>query len=682
MTSRRSFLFAVAVAGVLAGCGGGGDGGSAPPPPPAPPPSAGLSPTCTGPEAFSAVADTTVVAGKVAGAVVAGCTGALSDVQWTQTGGPAVTLLAAKSQAISFEPAVAGTYSFRVDFRDAGGIAQTASVNTVVTGTAATGTVVARVDQAVRKGGKASLRVWPAAASDDTITWTQTAGPLATIDTNNTDQERLLFTAPDVARDTALVFRVTRRTAAGATDTDDVMVLVENYAQAPANNFAYAFSGSHVSRVHPYRASGPYAGVLTRCVYDPSIVYFGSGTNACTLATLPFLHQATAGGVPAVAQIMDRVLVSHDWMGQVFEQFLTTQANDDIKRLFNGVTAIVIGAHVRPSFYYAATGAIYLDADGFWLSAEQRDVIDETPDYRSEFDRDLAYSSAWRYTTVEGGVTRSIFVNFPPTSRISRDLSYLLAESGWLLYHELGHASDFLPTAARANLNNAGTAWSNIAPWFGDGRDCNDGLPSDTLCATYPLQSQELFGLAQVKFQGATATTEQRAYTATQVGAWFAADRANDEYNYSTTREDATMLFEEVMMYRNHGWRRDVAFTDKVDDNTTGSNLTVRWGQRGRIGEATVKPRAQLIVGLLAPWVLAADPNVVTNLPPPLAMRPGESWTANLTLPAPPQGSASIQALRTPGSFATERAALMRDIGRHHGGSLNDRLLTLNRGAR
>ena len=376
--------------------------------------------------------------------------------------------------------------------------------------------------------------------------------------------------------------------------------------------------------------------------------------------------------MPTVAQIMDRVVVSHDWMGQAFEDFLTTQAPDDLKRLFNGVTAVVIGAHVRPSFYYALTGAIYLDADNFWLTPEQRDVIDVTPDFRRDFDKDLLYSTAWRYTSTQNGVTNSIFVNFPETSRIARTQSYLLAEAGWLLYHELGHASDFLPPGQRGTLGaTLGlSAWGVIGPQFSART-----LPSDQLSATYPLQSQEMLGLAQVKYQGATATPVQRTYTPDAVGAFFAADRATDDYNYTTTREDIAMVFEEFMMFRNHGWRRDVAFTDKIGPTTTGSTLVVRWGQRGRVGDAAVKPRAQLAVSQLAPWVLSGDANAVNNLPPPIAMRPGDTWTANLSLPAPPGSTATIQLLRTPFDFESERAMLLRDVGRHHGGSPNDRVL-------
>jgi len=345
---------------------------------------------------------------------------------------------------------------------------------------------------------------------------------------------------------------------------------------------------------------------------------------------------------------MDRVVVSHDWMGDVFEQLLRTQASQDMLRLFNGVTAIVIGAQVRPSFYYALTGAIYLDADNFWLTAAQRDVINEAPDFRSDFDRDLMYSGVWRYTQNN----LNIFLAFPATSRISRDLTYLLAEAGWLLYHELAHASDFMPPAARASLNSSLSAWGNISPRYQAGQ-----LPSDLMSASFPLQSAQLAGLAQVKFFGATADATQRGYTPNDVADFFSSDRATDEYNYSTMREDLAMTFEEFMMVRNHAWRRDVAITDKIGPTTTTGTLIVRFGQRGRIGEATIKPRARYAVGEIAPWVDLAE---VDNLAAPIPMRAGDSWASNLVVPAPPGGMAAPLALRTPLDFATDRALLMR----------------------
>ena len=48
---------------------------------------------------------------------------------------------------------------------------------------------------------------------------------------------------------------------------------------------------------------------------------------------------------------------------------------------------------------------------------------------------------------------QNIFLPFSATSRIPRDLGYLLQESGWLMYHELAHASDFVPVSVRGTLN-------------------------------------------------------------------------------------------------------------------------------------------------------------------------------------------------------------------------------------
>lgn len=630
---------------LLLSCGGSGGGGG------------GGTPPLTGP--YAVVADTSVTAGKVAGAVIAGLDYALTDVFWTQTSGPAVTLLSARSQAISFEAAQAGSHQFSVSFRDDTGTTRTQTATVNVTAAASGSQVVARVDHAVRAGGNVSLRAWETLAAGDsspTFTWTQTDGPTVTLDTS--DPRRVLIVAPGVTRDTVLQFRVTMQTALGS-DSDTVLVLVEGHTPAPIGA-GYVFEGRHVSRVYAYRGvaqGNPYAPVLAGCVYDTGLQWTGSGKNLCTLTTLPLLHQDSGGNLPTVAQVMNRVLVSHDWMGAVFEQFLQqNDATGDIRRLLNGVTAVVIGAQVRPSFYYALTGAIYLDADNFWLTPAQRDVINEAPDFRSDFDRDLGYSGVWRYTVSNA----NIFLPFPAESRqTTRTVDYLLYETGWLMYHELGHASDFMPVSERATLNAGASAWDNILPRFNAGQ-----LVSDQLTSGAPLLSQQMRGLAQVKFQGVTANATQIGYTPPQVGGFFAGDAASDEYNYSTTREDTAMLFEEFMMARNLGARRDVAITDKITPTTTSSTLIVRWGQRGRAGETQVKPRADFVTQRLAPWVTAADPNAVNNLPAPLAMRAGESWTANLLLPAPVGGVPAAIARTRPLSLDEDAYLLQRAMRR------------------
>jgi hypothetical protein len=600
-----------------------------------------------GERAFTTGPAAAVEAGNVAGAAIGGCQGALRSVSWSQTAGPVVPLLSARTGAISFVVPAAGIYTFRADAVDSSGMPVAQDVTITATAAGSTTRIGIRGDQAVRRGGNVSLRAWPELVAGDavqSVTWRQTFGPAVVLDTG--DPLRAMFVAPPASPDTALGFEATLRTVQGRVAADEAYVMVESTPPAPDTG-EFVFGGSHVSRVVPYRPGGPYAAHLQRCVYDTQLQWRGGAKNTCTLATMPLLAQDTAGAEPSVAQIMDRVLVSHDWMGQVFEQFVARADMTDVRRLLNGVTAIVIGAQVRPSFYYGLTGAIYLDADNFWLTPEQRDVINEAPDFRSDFDRDLQYSGLWRYTLNNNNV----FLFFPPASRTSRSLDYLVFEAGWLMYHELAHAGDFLPPSVRGALDPALTAWDNIEP-----RYLAAQLPSDLLVAQLPLTSAVMRGLAQVKFRGVAADPLQMSYTPQQVGDFFSADRATDEYNYSSTREDIAMLFEEFMMYQRHGARRDVAIADKITPSTTGNTLIVRWGQRGRAAATAVRPRVRLAVQNIAPWI---DANLVDALPAPLAMRAGESWNANLVLPAQP-GLVQPQSLATPGAREADVWLLQR----------------------
>jgi hypothetical protein len=631
---------------LLVSCGGGGGSSE---PPPAPP--SGL---CATGVAFGTVARAQPRVGKNAAAAVLGCSGAIGVPRWTQTAGPAVALLSDKTQTISFDPPAAGSYAFDVAFTDAAGAARTQTVAVDVA--AGTSLLTLRASHSVRMGGNASVRAWPAAGTGvHSIQWTQLEGPAVSL--NTADPYVAIFTAPAVSSDTVIRLRATLTTAAGATDSDEVMVLVERHAQASPNDTGALWAGDHVSRVHPMRAGSPYANDLAPCAYHTA----QRDSDLCPLARLPFLAQQNGGAPPTVEQVMDRVLVSHDWLGRNFETFLRTQdTRGDFRRMLMSTTAIVLGTHVRPSFYFAGTGAIYLDADNLWLTPAERDTVSEVPDFRSDFDRDLNYSGVWRYVQNN----QSIFVFFDPRSRVSRDASYLLYDTGWLMYHELGHALDFLPPSAYGALNSGLSAWANVSPRY-QARQ----LASDALSVQFPLTSAALAALAQVKFWGVTADDTQRIYTPDQVAGFFSADAATDEYNYSTSREDAAMTLEELLMNRRLNIQRDVAITDKITAGTTSSTLIVRWGQRGRVGAAAVQPRARALAQALVPWF---DVSEVANLLTPLPMRAGESWTANLALPAPPFAAAREAPLLTREQQARLRWELRRM--QHHQHALAPRL--------
>ena len=353
---------------------------------------------------------------------------------------------------------------------------------------------------------------------------------------------------------------------------------------------------------------------------------------------------------------MDRVVVSHDWMGEAFERFLRTgDTHGDFRRLLGSVTAIVFGSHLRPSFYWSATGAIYVDARWLWLNAGQRDVVGEAPDFRLAFQRELNYSAPWRYTV--GNAPAQL--DFPFGNRAqTRDVSYLVYELGPLLYHELAHASDYFAPAARSAVDASRLVYQAVPAL----------LPSDRLAAAQLLASPEMFALARAKFFGAEATDRQRAYTPEEVAGFFRADRATDEYSYAkpdsavNSVEDLAMLFEEFMMSHRHGARRDVAYTTRRQDGQNSVDLIVAWGSRGRVGEASIRPRVRQVLGEIAPWI---DASTVDALPVPVPMRPGESWAANLNLV--PEGTSARAGARAVGLGSARPPPLDEQLRRPYG---------------
>lgn len=589
------------------------------------------------------LADTSVPAGKTAGVSVLPCLGAsFAEVVWTQTGGPAAGMVVHRNPAVALETSAPGTVSMRADARYVDGRTATVTADIAVTAAPTGSYVTVRGDHAVRASTSTSVRAWPVLRGSDTltsITWTQVSGPTVGLDTST--PQVLMFKAPAATADIVLKFRATMTTSAGQ-DTDEVTVLVEKGVELPSG---YIFE--QAGRVYPFRTAGTYAAVLQKCVYDLGLYYRADAqNNLCTASTLPLLQaEAGAGAIPTVAQVMNRVLVSHDALGANFEQFLLTQdPHGDFRRMFAGVTAIVISSDVRPSFYTSTTGAIYLDAANLWLTPEQRDIVTEVPDYRSAFDDALNFNSVGRLVKSNVPARGS----FPATERNTRPVEELVLWLGRLLYHELAHASDFFDPTQRV-LNQNLSIWQNVSPRF-----TATSLPSDALAKQYPLQSAEMFGLAQVMFLGATPNATQIAYTATDVGNFFSADRASDEYAYTrsannNSREDLAMLFEEFMMSYRHGVQYDMAFTNVVKDGMTAEQIIVGWGQRGRIGVATIKPRIKLVLGQITPWI---DQAAVDALPTPIAMRPGTSWAANLVLGQPAGTQLSARMIETPAQKA------------------------------
>lgn len=564
----------------------------------------------------------------------------IESVQWQQTAGAAVDLLSSKSKVLAFTIPAIGDYSFKATYL-ADGVSSEESFNFTAE-SSTNNKLVARLGHSAVEGVSVSLRAF---IDDDivpeSVQWEKISGPNISINAGNQDPQLVIFNAPSVNNDSIVKFEVTAQSNSGDTYSDTVGVLVEDTLNISKN--AIFDDTWPLTNVYPYHSNSPYKDVLQACVYSNQL------TESCTLGTLPELAQDSNGQTPTIKQVMDRVLVSHDWMGERFEQYLMAYDNhDDFKNLLRATTAIVLSYDIRPSFYYGYTGAIYLDPNDLWLTPEERDTINEAPDYRSDFANELQFIMPWRY------VENNEYVSFYYTvnDRYSRPLSDIKYDLAHLLYHELGHANDYFPPAEWNTYPDSYTFERAVV---------SKRQISTDLDTQYPLVSQEMFDLAAARFKGQTVSTTQKNYTAQDVGEFYKSDDANDFYNYTSEREDLSMLFEELMMALRFDIQRDSAVIS--DDK-----YIVSFGQRGRIAEPNIIPRAKYVTSRLLPEV---DLQLTDNLLAPINMTPGLDWFENLDIsPQPPIGIMSVpltsERKRLPVTFNQKHRPMRSDPLRVH----------------
>lgn len=366
----------------------------------------------------------------------------------------------------------------------------------------------------------------------------------------------------------------------------------------------------------PAVPTAPHAGKLSQCVWA------SPRSAPCTFDLLPTLYQE-AGGTPTVDQVMGRVAVSHAWHAQRFRELLQ-QMPTDMLRLFRPITAIIISNDVRPSFYWAYTGAIHLDPATLWFTPTERATLDTTPDFRSGFGDDLLFTMPWRFVKDDAYAYRS-----NPAAGDSRTLTEVTYALARLLFHELAHANDYTQPAILPTLDQYDSIYDAVL-------NAAQVRVGDQLDAFWWLTSAQMYGLAGVRFFGDPATVIEQGYTPNDVAGFFTVDAASDHYNYSNNAEDTAMLFEELMAYYHFGMERDVAVTNRPTMMTpTAADYFVAWGQRGRIRDPGVVDRALFVTSRLLPESWATLQAWSLSLPGPQPMIVGGSWLDNLDLDTP-----------------------------------------------
>ncbi|MGE6759589.1 myxosortase-dependent M36 family metallopeptidase [Corallococcus interemptor] len=173
------------------------------------------------------------------------------EFAWTQTGGPAVTLTGAETDTASFtapEVTADTQLTFTVTVIDSSGAASSKAVAVTVKNVNHPPVVDAGADQEVAARTEVTLSGTATDADGDAITyaWTQVSGTTVTL--SGADTATAKFTAPNVAADEELSFRLTV-TAGGesASDLVNVKVSVDNRAPTVSGTTSTATEGDKVA---------------------------------------------------------------------------------------------------------------------------------------------------------------------------------------------------------------------------------------------------------------------------------------------------------------------------------------------------------------------------------------------------------------------------------------------------
>ena len=361
--------------------------------------------------------------------------------------------------------------------------------------------------------------------------------------------------------------------------------------------------------VYAFRRASVYADVLKPCVLINTVA------ESCTLSTLPYIGDGD--GIPTVDEVMDRVLVSHDWMGQRFQAFLE-QVPRDLLGMFSSATAVLLGSDVRPSFYSTLNGAIQIDPSYLWLSVAEKNTISLEEDYRSNFGADLQFLFLSR--RVRDGATA--YSGFSLSDDSTRTFDQIVLSLTRLIYHELAHASDYMPRWELPNVNSALSVYQNIS-------DNSAIRLSNRIQQEYPLLSNEMSEFARVRFRDQIPTDAQKAATASDVGELMGSDGAISFYSYLTDREDLANLVDTAMMAYHFDIERNVGFSNKpIAEDPSCDDYLVSWGQRNRLADPLVIDRAYWAVNTVAASGTRID-DFFRTLPDMVEMDKNVSWCDN-----------------------------------------------------
>ena len=333
-----------------------------------------------------------------------------------------------------------------------------------------------------------------------------------------------------------------------------------------------------IGNVKPYYSKADYAESMSTCVYKLK------DEDSCKISELPLIgmnHETVD-----VDAIMDRTLVSHDFLGLRFEQVLR-KLDPEILQLFGSVSAVVISDKVKPSFFYGGTGAIYLSGSYFWTNYEEWELMNRKKDFREGSGLPFQFDYTSDYMKNGLSFRERAEENYQSIDEIKLKLARLL-------FHELAHANDYFPSKFYKNLDKDfdKTYYATTVERYE--KNALVSLKMQTKPRSIILER-----VGQVLFQSEKANSNDSELTADLIIEEFKNDVTNDFYAYSTHAEDLAMLTEESLMYHYFDYSRFfmiMKYPSSYFVVPENFEYKTAWGEIGRVSRPGIKERSEFVL--------------------------------------------------------------------------------------
>lgn len=327
-----------------------------------------------------------------------------------------------------------------------------------------------------------------------------------------------------------------------------------------------------------YQSSSLYSEVLLDC-------YSADLENACNLDTLPFIGMSEFA--PSVRSIMARTVVTHDWMGLRFSQFLARLPSEALE-FFRPVTVIYIGSDINFNAFDATQGKLEISANNLWLTFGEKSTAFFTAESTGGDTEPVPTARDDLQFRASGRLMKDDLWLLSMRSENERDFEDIFYFFAYSIYRNSAFAFDRLGAPSSSN-----TALTETPIDVFERSDfvLLNGMvnnPAFTNTASGLVRYAELY-YGDIN----DATTAEKQATASFIGNLFAIDGRIELFSYFNPNADFMDLFASGMMQYKHGVHVDFAI---LEPNDNGCDAQIAYGVSNRAASPTVIPRIRYLM--------------------------------------------------------------------------------------